>query len=93
MIKSLADFALSFRMVNLPNYHSYNLTSWPYYEGRKLASVVTRLDVAGLDLMGKLLQPDPAKRCTAKEAMRHPYFSDLTEQIQTDNEGDTDLLT
>lgn len=31
-----------------------------------------------IDLLYKLLAYDPAERITAKEALRHEYFSDIT---------------
>jgi serine/threonine protein kinase len=37
-------------------------------------------DKSGLDLLMKMLQLDPARRISMKEALRHPYFSDLKQE-------------
>jgi cyclin-dependent kinase 2 len=34
-------------------------------------------DKVGLDLCMKMLQLDPARRISMKEALRHPYFNDV----------------
>mmetsp|Transcript_1775 Transcript_1775/g.5028 ORF Transcript_1775/g.5028 Transcript_1775/m.5028 type:complete len:303 (+) Transcript_1775:72-980(+) len=41
-----------------------------------------KLDPSGLALLTEMLQYDPAKRCTAKNAMKHPYFDDLDPAIK-----------
>ena len=52
------------------------------YPAQPLNKVVPGLDLAGLDLLEKLLQCDPGKRIPAKEALSHPYFSDVPETIK-----------
>eukprot|EP00004_Rigifila_ramosa_P023722 TRINITY_DN669_c0_g1_i1.p1 TRINITY_DN669_c0_g1~~TRINITY_DN669_c0_g1_i1.p1 ORF type:complete len:293 (-),score=63.53 TRINITY_DN669_c0_g1_i1:178-1056(-) len=47
------------------------------YEQHSLAEIVPSLDPLGLDLLGRMLQYDPAQRITAKNAMSHPYFGEL----------------
>ena len=46
-------------------------------EGKGLASCVPKLqdDPHGLDLLERLLQFEPARRVSAKEALQHPYFT------------------
>ena len=34
---------------------------------------------AALDLLAQLLTYDPAQRCTAQNALRHHYFSEVTD--------------
>ena len=60
-------------MAQMPKYNP----NFPFYPGKKLATLLPRMSHAGLDLLEKLLQPDPAKRISAREGMRHVYFSDL----------------
>lgn len=39
--------------------------------------VGAKLDSTGLDLLTRLLRQEPAKRPSASDALRHPYFADL----------------
>ena len=47
-----------------------------------LAPLVPGLPAEGVDLMTRMLQHDPAKRVTAREAMEHPFFQDLPEVLR-----------
>ncbi|ETV85967.1 CMGC/CDK protein kinase [Aphanomyces astaci] len=61
-------------LVDLPEYK----TDFPVYPPpASLAHLVPTLDADGLDLMQQMLQYDPAKRITAADALKHPYFDDL----------------
>jgi len=60
-------------MVELPEYKD-NLAMYP---AQPLKKVVPRLDAAGIDLLSRMLQYEPAKRISADQAMQHPYFKDL----------------
>ncbi|KAL5018969.1 hypothetical protein ScPMuIL_004691 [Solemya velum] len=60
-------------VTSLPDYKP----SFPAWKTNQLASAVKLLDSSGLDLLNSMLVYDPAVRITAKEAMHHPYFSDL----------------
>jgi len=62
-------------IVDLPEYKT--VETYPRYEGKKLKAVLPRLSKTGLDLIERMLQADPQKRITAKDAMRHAYFADL----------------
>lgn len=46
-----------------------------------MSKVVPRMDKDGLDLLEKMLQPNPLKRITANEALQHAYFSDLPKEV------------
>lgn len=52
------------------------------YQAQSLQNLVPGLDEEGLDLMDKMLKCNPVDRITAKEAMQHPYLSDVPEQIR-----------
>ncbi|MFQ6653153.1 hypothetical protein Gotur_024698 [Gossypium turneri] len=58
---------------SLPNWHEY-----PQWSAQSLASAVPNLDSDGLHLLSEMLQYDPSKRISAKKAMEHPYFADLS---------------
>ena len=47
------------------------------YPAQPLKKIVRKLDAAGLDLLTKMLQFDPAKRISAEMAMKHVFFRDL----------------
>ena len=49
--------------------------SFPKWNRTDIATVVTTLDEAGLDLLDALLVYDPAGRISAKQAVIHPYFT------------------
>ncbi|CAB9526496.1 control protein 2 homolog 1 [Seminavis robusta] len=63
-------------IVDLPEY-SPDLPPYPAPMGG-LASLVSGLDAEGIDLLGKMLQYDPARRITAQAALEHPFFFDMT---------------
>lgn len=49
-------------------------------QAQPLASHVDNLSPDGMDLLERMLQCDPSKRITAKEAMQHPYLKELHEK-------------
>eukprot|EP00250_Pteridium_aquilinum_P026147 c3241_g1_i1 orf=403-1314(-) len=50
---------------------------YPQWKPQKLSNIVPNLDTDGMDLLSSMLQYDPAKRITAKEALQHPFFHDI----------------
>ncbi|KAG5492917.1 hypothetical protein JKF63_01497 [Porcisia hertigi] len=52
---------------------------FPQKQGTGLAKLLPHVSAEALDLMKKLLTYDEEHRCTAKEALRHPYFCKLRE--------------
>ncbi|KAG6472598.1 cyclin-dependent kinase B2-1-like [Zingiber officinale] len=57
----------------LANWHEY-----PQWSPKDISSAVPGLDPNGLDLLSKMLKYEPSKRISAKKAMEHPYFDDVT---------------
>lgn len=59
---------------NLPDYKP----TFPKFRTVDPALYFKNFDKVGLDLCMKMLQIDPSRRISMKEALKHPYFSDLT---------------
>ena len=53
-----------------------------YVKPANLKHLVKNMSDDGVDLLARMLEYDPAKRITAKAAMDHPYFNDLSETIR-----------
>ncbi|BET03213.1 unnamed protein product [Nesidiocoris tenuis] len=72
-----------FRVLSTPTELSYPklyakfLPRFPIWTENRLASHVPQLDHQGLLLLQEMLRYDPTKRITAREIIRHPYFSSL----------------
>lgn len=48
--------------------------TFPKWSREDIDSVVPGLEEAGIDLLEAMLEYDPARRISAKEASKHPYF-------------------
>ncbi|GMN67305.1 hypothetical protein TIFTF001_036386 [Ficus carica] len=59
---------------SLPDFKS----AFPKWPAKDLATVVPNLESAGLDLLSKMLCLDPSKRITARSALEHEYFKDIS---------------
>eukprot|EP01067_Filipodium_phascolosomae_P001333 Filipodium_phascolosomae@DN1902_c0_g1_i1.p1 len=57
-------------------------TDFPKLEALPLQSVVPNLEPSGVDLLAKMLQFDPSRRITGRQAMEHPYFKDVPDRIR-----------
>lgn len=69
---TLADYP---GIVDLPEYHP-NLPRYPPPQNG-FAGLVPTLDATGVDLLAKMMQYDPARRVTAHDALKHPFFYDV----------------
>ncbi|KAJ3396796.1 negative regulator of the PHO system [Lobulomyces angularis] len=56
--------------------------NFPYYHPQSLASKIPAIDGLGLDLLERMLQYEPYKRISAKDALNHIYFSEINNQFQ-----------
>ena len=51
--------------------------TFPQFKGKGINAYNRNIDPIGLDLLSKMIQQDPCKRISAKQALQHPYFNDL----------------
>lgn len=51
--------------------------SWPVYATQELRAILPQVDSLGLQLLGQMLQMRPEMRCSAHQALAHPWFADL----------------
>jgi len=58
------------------SYPDYKST-FPQWNSIPLKQAVEGLDELGLDLFQKMMQYEPGKRISARDALRHPFFDDL----------------
>lgn len=49
-------------------------TNFPQWSGNRLRAIVPQMDVQAYDLLARMLEINPARRITAKDALNHPYF-------------------
>lgn len=68
-------------LTELPLYEQ-NMTQMENYQTQSLASRVPGLCEQGLDLLEQMLKCNPADRITARQAMQHPYLSDVPDDIK-----------
>ncbi|XP_042434723.1 cell division control protein 2 homolog A-like [Zingiber officinale] len=61
-------------VTSLPDFKS----AFPKWQPQDLATVVPNLEAPGIDLLSRMLSLDPSKRITARHALKHEYFKDLT---------------
>ena len=65
-------------VTSFPNYSK----DFPAFPKMDMGKIVNTTDPLALDLIEKMLKYDPAQRITAREALDHPYFDDLSQAIK-----------
>lgn len=53
------------------------VSTFPTWHPQDLSKFVPNLEPLGVDLLAKLLEYEPGKRISAKQALEHPYFDDI----------------
>jgi cyclin-dependent kinase len=73
-------------IVELPEYNP-NFAVYPPVEGG-LAALMPSMTPVMLDLASRLLQYDPNKRISAKEALSHPFFKEIVDAGEVAGQAD-----
>lgn len=60
----------------ISSYPEYKQT-WPVFATQDLRNVLPQVDSLGLQLLNQLLQLRPEMRCSAQQALGHPWFAEL----------------
>jgi len=53
--------------------------TFPKFKPTNINTHFKNFDEVSLDLLVRMITLDPVKRISMKEALRHPYFNDLSE--------------
>jgi len=70
-------------ITNFPEYKR----EWPVYATQELRAILPQVDALGLQLLGQLLQLRPEMRCSAAQALAHPWFSELNARTAFAGQG------
>nr|ACO14721.1 Cell division control protein 2 homolog [Caligus clemensi] len=65
--------------------------TFPSWIDNNLDAQMKSLDSDGLDLLQSMLHYDPAKRISAKQALKHPYFDNLDKHALPAKPGEYDI--
>jgi cyclin-dependent kinase len=63
----------------LPDWKPENFEKYP---GDSLSKICPKMDAEGLDLLEKMLKCNPSERISAKNALSHPYFNDIPDNLK-----------
>ncbi|KAK5129034.1 negative regulator of the PHO system [Meristemomyces frigidus] len=62
-------------------------TSWPIYATQELRAILPQVDSLGLQVLSQMLQMRPEMRCSAQQALQHPWFQELNVRHQQAHQG------
>lgn len=57
-------------------------TTWQVYATQELRNILPQVDSLGLQLLNQMLQLRPEMRCSAQQALQHPWFDELNREAQ-----------
>ena len=64
----------------LPEF-KFSFPMWKTDASQNIVKMSQNMDEVAVDLLFKMVQLEPAKRISAKEALQHPYFNDFRPQM------------
>ena len=67
--------------------------TFPKWHAKNLSEVLNCQDPLLLDLISKMLIYDPAQRISAKAALDHPYFQDLSPEVKSFRPSEIEPIT
>jgi serine/threonine protein kinase len=67
--------------------------TWPVYATQEFRTILPQIDALGLQLLGQLLQLQPERRCSAQQALAHPWFAELNARSALAGQGGFTLPT
>lgn len=84
-----------FRLMGTPSERSWPGISqfaeykpnWPVYATQELRAILPQMDSLGLQLLGQMLQLRPEMRCSAQQALQHPWFAELNARNAQASQG------
>ena len=79
-----------FRLMGTPSERSWpGISQFPEYKSnftvystQSLSSILPQVDPVGIQLLSQMLQLRPELRCSAQQALQHPWFADLAQLRQ-----------
>ena len=84
-----------FRLMGTPSERSWPGISafpeykptWPVYATQELRAILPQVDSLGLQLLGQMLQMRPEMRCSAHQALAHPWFAEFNARSGASSQG------
>jgi len=57
-------------------------TNWQVFATQELRAILPQVDRMGIQLLNQMLQLRPEMRCSAEQALHHPWFAELNQRAQ-----------